>query len=305
VPELPDIELYLHALRARVVGEWLEDVQLANAFLLRTVDPPLNAAFGRSVTAMHRLGKRIVFQLDGEIFLALHLMVAGRLQWKARRLEGKKRAGLATFYFSSGELTLTEAGKKRRASLHVLRDAAALRKHDPGGLEVLDCSQQEFAARLVLENHTVKRALCDPTLFSGIGNAYSDEILHAARLSPFKLTRDLTPAETTGLFEAVQLTLQTWRDRLIQQAGDRFPAKVTAFRTEMAVHGKYGEPCPRCTTGVQRIVYAQNETNYCPACQTDGRLLRDRALSRLLKSDWPKTPEELEERRRGEPSEAD
>ena len=297
MPELPDIELYLHALRGRVVGKKLEDVELTNPFLLRTVEPPLTATMGRTVIGVARLGKRIVFQLEGEFFLVLHLMVAGRLHWQEPGSGTLKRRGLALLHFSNGHLRLTEAGKKRRASLHVARGVVALSEHDPGGLEVLACSMEAFADRLVLESHTLKRVLCDPTLFSGIGNAYSDEILHAAQLSPFKLTRDLAPEETTRLFDSVRVTLQMWRDRLIEQAGEVFPSKVTAFRPEMAVHGKYGEPCPVCATPVQRIVYAQNETDYCPACQTEGRLLKDRALSRLLKSDWPQTTEQLEERR--------
>ena len=300
MPELPDIELYLHALRSRVLGETLERVRVARPFLLRSVTPPLDATFGRSVTGLSRLGKRIVFHLDEDHYLVIHLMIAGRFRWKDRGVSISPKTGLAQFEFSSGTVVLTEAGKKRRASLYVVRGTESLAQHDPGGIEVLLCSVKEFSKRLVLENHTLKRALCDPTLFSGIGNAYSDEILHAAQISPFKLTRDLCDAEVKALFAAVAETLSVWVDRLQQEVGDQFPAKVTAFRPEMAVHGKYGQPCPVCGSTVQRVVYAQNETNYCPTCQTGGRLLRDRALSRLLRSDWPRTPEELEERRRAD-----
>jgi formamidopyrimidine-DNA glycosylase len=299
MPELPDIELYLHALRDRVLGETLECVRVTKPFLLRSVTPPLEATFGRSVTGISRLGKRIVFHLDEDHYLVLHLMIAGRLRWKDRGVPVPPKTGLAVFEFSSGTLVLTEAGKKRRASLHVVQGAKSLAQHDPGGINVLDCTVKEFGERLVLENHTLKRALCDPALFSGVGNAYSDEILHAARLSPFKLTRGLSDVEVMALFDAVSETLRAWLDRLREETGDRFPAKVTAFRSEMAVHGKYGQPCPVCGSTVQRVVYAQNETDYCPTCQTGGRLLRDRALSRLLKSDWPRTLEELEDRRRG------
>ncbi|MEJ2237848.1 MAG: DNA-formamidopyrimidine glycosylase family protein [Gemmatimonadales bacterium] len=296
MPELPDIELYIHALRQRILGTTLERIRLASPFLLRSVDPSLDATFGRSVAEISRLGKRIVLGLEGEHFLILHLMIAGRLRWKGRQAVIPKKVGLAAFDFTEGTMILTEAGAKKRASLHVACGKDTLSEHDRGGLNVLQCSLQDFVNRLKATRHTVKRALCDPVLFSGIGNAYSDEILHAGRLSPFKLSGNLTADELSRLFEATRSTLREWTERLVQQSGDRFPDKVTAFRPEMAVHGKYGQPCPACSTAVQRIVYATNETNYCPSCQTEGRLLKDRALSRLLRSDWPRTPEELEQR---------
>lgn len=296
MPELPDIELYVHALRRRVLGVRLEHVRLVSPFLLRSVDPPIDVTFGRSVTDVSRLGKRIVVGLHGDYFLILHLMIAGRLRWKDRQAAVPKKVGLAAFDFTEGTMILTEAGTKKRASLHVACGKHALSEHDRGGLNVLQCSLQSFATSLKAARHTVKRALCDPALFSGIGNAYSDEILHAARLSPFKLSGNLTADELARLYETARSTLRDWTERLVKQSGDRFPDKVTAFRPEMAVHGKYRQPCPACGTAVQRIVYATNETNYCPSCQTEGRLLKDRALSRLLKSDWPRTPEELEQR---------
>jgi formamidopyrimidine-DNA glycosylase len=295
MPELPDIELYLEALDRRVTGTMLERIAVCNPFLLRTVDPPLDSMFGRRVVSLGRLGKRIVFELEDEYFLVLHLMIAGRLQWKECDAEVPARSGLALFEFDGGTLILTEAGKKRRASLHAVHGRAALKEHDQGGLEVFDSTLDEFSSRLVSRNHSVKRTLCDPTLFSGIGNAYSDEILHKARLSPFKRTQSLSDAEIERLFDATRETLSTWVERLKRQSGTRFPAKVTAFRTEMAVHGKYGQPCPSCGTRVQRIVYAANETNYCPGCQTEGKLLRDRALSRLLRDDWPVSVDDLDE----------
>jgi formamidopyrimidine-DNA glycosylase len=295
MPELPDIEIYLTALERRLLGEKLERVAVRNPFLLRSVEPALDETFGRSVARLSRLGKRVVIELDEEYFLVLHLMIAGRLKWKDSGAKVPQKSGLALFEFSSGTLILTEAGKQRRASLHVVRGAEALSNHDRGGLEVLDVTRDEFRARLVSRNHSVKRALCDPLLFSGIGNAYSDEILHAARLSPFKRTQSLADAEIGRLYDGARETLVTWTKRLQQQTGDRFPTKVTAFRPEMSVHGMYGKPCPTCGTKVQRIVYASNETNYCPGCQTDGKLLRDRALSRLLKEDWPVSVEEMEE----------
>ncbi|UCD24204.1 MAG: formamidopyrimidine-DNA glycosylase [Gemmatimonadota bacterium] len=299
MPELPDIELYLHALRTRVQGAVLEHIRISQPFLLRSVDPPLEAMFGRRVEGLSRLGKRIVTSLEQDYHLVLHLMIAGRLRWKDRGAPVSPRTGLATFEFSTGNLVLTEAGKKRRASLYAVEGRSSLAEHDPGGIDPLQCTVSEFGERLKLENHTVKRALCDPTLFSGIGNAYSDEILHAARMSPFKLTRETNDAEVADLFDVVRETLAAWVSRLKEEAGERFPAKITAFRPDMAVHGKYGQSCVACGSVVQRVVYAQNETNYCPVCQTGGRLLRDRALSRLLKSDWPRTPEELEEKRPG------
>jgi formamidopyrimidine-DNA glycosylase len=296
MPELPDIQIYIDALNERIVGVELENVRLASPFLLRSVEPPLAAVRGRSVCDVRRLGKRIVVELEDDHFLVLHLMIAGRLKWLKAGAAVPKKQGLAAFDFETGTLLLTEAGSKKRASLHVVLGEQGLADHDRGGLEPLGCALQEFSARLGLRNHTLKRALCDPTLFSGIGNAYSDEILHAARLSPFKQTSSLSEAEMERLWVATRETLDTWVKRFREETGDAFPGKVTAFRSEMAVHGKYGEPCPICETPVQRIVYASNEANYCPTCQTEGRLLKDRALSRLLKSDWPRSLEELEER---------
>jgi formamidopyrimidine-DNA glycosylase len=298
MPELPDVELYLHALRPRVLGERIERVRIGNPFIFRTYDPPVLAIEGSEIVDLRRLGKRLVFALPGDLFMILHLMIAGRLRWRNRGAAIPAKVGLAAFDFAAGTLLLTEAGSKRQASIHVVRGAAALAEHDPGGLEVLDIDQAAFAARLVAGNHTLKRVLTDPHVFSGIGNAYSDEILHAARLSPLKLTAALTPEEIERLYHATREILQIWVERLQQQAGDEFPEKVTAFRGEMAVHGKYGKPCPVCGDPVQRIVYAANEANYCSRCQTEGRLLSDRALSRLLGRDWPKTLEEMEARRR-------
>lgn len=298
MPELPDVELYLHALRERVLRRKLERVSVTGPSLLRTVSPSLEATFGRSVSDLRRLGKRIVFQLDPDYFLVLHLMVSGRLQWKSREAATQRSRHLAGFLFSNGMLLLTEAGKKHRTSLHVARGEEALAQYDGGGLEVLCCSPEDFDARLSASNHTVKRALCDPAVISGVGNAYSDEILHTARLSPFKLTRDLDSREMACLFRATRDTLLSWKNRLIAQSAGRFPAKVTALRPDMKVHGKYGMPCPDCGSPIQRIVFAENEANYCATCQTEGRLLKDRALSRVLKSDWPSTLEELEERKR-------
>ena len=297
MPELPDITVYVEALRARVVGEPLVAVRLGSPFLLHSVEPPLDALVGKTVTDVDRLGKRIVIALDGELFLILHLMIAGRLHWTPRGGKPSRRASLATFEFGSGTLTLTEAGTKRRASLYLARGTEALAAHDRGGLEVATASLAEFASRLRAENHTLKRSLADPRLFSGIGNAYSDEILHRARLSPVKLTGRLTEEEIARLFDATRATLAEWTERLRAEAGGGFPENVTAFRPEMAVHGKFGQPCPVCGTAVQRIRYADNETNYCPRCQTDGKLLADRALSRLLKGEWPRNIDEWEEAR--------
>ena len=296
MPELPDIQIYVEALTERVVGAELEGVRLLSPFLLRSVAPPLTDTHGRVTRGLQRLGKRIVIELDGDYFLVLHLMIAGRLKWLKAGAAIPKKQGLAAFDFATGTLLLAEAGSKKRASLHVVQGDHALAEHDRGGLEVLSSSLQEFSERLGIRNHTLKRALCDPTLFSGIGNAYSDEILHAARLSPFKLTSSLDENEVEHLWNATRETLETWIKRLREETGDGFPTKVTAFRPEMAVHGKYGEACPVCESPVQRIVYASNEANYCPTCQTEGRLLKDRALSRLLKSDWPRSIEELEEK---------
>ncbi len=295
MPELPDVELYLHALRTRVIGETFERARIKSAFLLRSVDPPLADAQGKRVEELSRLGKRVVFGLEEDLYLVFHLMISGRFRWKERGAGIPGRIGLAAFDFSSGTLLLTEASKKRRASLFVVRGAAGLADHDRGGVEVAACGLDGFRAALTAKNHTLKRALTDPRVFSGIGNAYSDEILHRARLSPLTWTRRLSDAESERLFEATLATLDHWRERLIDETGDGFPEKVTAFRPGMAVHGRYGEPCPDCGAPVQRIVYANNETNYCARCQTGGKLLADRALSRLLKDDWPKRLEDLEE----------
>jgi formamidopyrimidine-DNA glycosylase len=299
VPELPDILLYLHALASRVVGHRIERIRLASPFLLRSIDPPLPSAEGKTVVALNRLGKRIVFELEGELFLVLHLMIAGRLRWKERGAKVPGKVGLLALDFAHGTLVLTEAGTKRQASLHVVAGVEALQQHDPGGINVLEADFGSFSAALRQDNHTLKRALTDPHLCSGIGNAYSDEILHAARLSPFKQTASLSDEELRRLYESTCKTLTRWIVMLQEDAGDEFPEKVTAFREGMAVHGRYGQPCPVCGNPVQRIVYAANESNYCPDCQTGGRLLADRALSRLLREDWPRTLEELERRRRG------
>jgi formamidopyrimidine-DNA glycosylase len=297
MPELPDVTVYVEALASRIVGARFERARLATPFLLRSVDPPLAEASGRRVAGLRRLGKRIVIGLEGDLFLVLHLMIAGRLHWRTPGDKVPARIGLAAFDFSSGTLVLTEAGTKRRAALHLVRGEAGLREHDPGGLEVLEADRAAFQAALARENHTLKRALTDPGIFSGIGNAYSDEILHRAKLSPVKQSRQLTEEELSRLFAATRATLLDWCERLRAEAGDQFPEGVTAFRKGMAVHGRYGKPCPVCASPVQRIVFADNETNYCAVCQTGGRLLADRALSRLLKQDWPRTLEELEERR--------
>jgi formamidopyrimidine-DNA glycosylase len=294
MPELPDILVYLEALQPRIVGRTLERIRLVSPFLLRSVQPPLESAFGRTVRALRRLGKRIAFSLDGGLFLVLHLMVAGRLHWKPPRAKIPGKVGLAALDFSPGTLLLTEAGSKKRASLYLVVGESALRDHDPGGVDVLRAEYAAFRAALTRENHTLKRALTDPHLFDGIGNAYSDEILHRGRLSPVQLTQRLAEEEIERLFRATQDTLSEWIARLRQEAGEGFPEHVTAFREGMAVHGRYGEPCPDCGTRVQRIVYAENETNYCARCQTGGKLLADRALSQLLKRDWPRTLDELE-----------
>jgi formamidopyrimidine-DNA glycosylase len=294
VPELPDVQIYVEALERRVVGTRLAGVRLKSPFLLRTATPPLASASGRRTLGVRRIGKRIAFELEGELFLVLHLMIAGRLHWHEPGRALTRRNDLAAFDWEGGTLLLTEAGTKKRASLHVVAQVSGLRDHERGGLEPLSATPEEFRARLGSENQTLKRALCDPRLFSGIGNAYSDEILHRARLSPLALSRRLDEADATRLFEATRSILGEWIERLRIQAGGRFPERVTAFRPEMAVHGRFRQPCPDCGTPVQRIVRAENESNYCPRCQTGGRLLRDRALSRLLKDDWPETLEELE-----------
>ncbi len=297
MPELPDITVYIEALEERVLGQKLETIRLASPFLLRTAVPPIKAAEGRAVTEIRRLGKRIAFGLEGDLWLVLHLMIAGRLHWKEAGAPLKGRVALAAFDFAEGTLTLTEAGSKKRASLHLLKGAVALADHDPGGLEVLQADAANFAAALTARNHTLKRALTDPRIFSGIGNAYSDEILHRARLSPVAMTQKLTPEETERLYHATRDCLIDWTAQLRAEAEGRFPEKVTAFRKGMAVHGRYGAPCPACGTKVQRIRHADNETNYCPRCQTGGRLLADRGLSALLKKDWPKSIDELEQLR--------
>jgi formamidopyrimidine-DNA glycosylase len=294
VPELPDIVVYIEALEKRILGQKLERARIASPFLLRTAEPPLSSAEGKTVLYVQRMGKRICIGLENSLWLVLHLMIAGRLHWRARGVKVSRPRGLAAFDFPDGALLWTEAGSKKRASLHVVEGESGLRGLDPGGLEVLETDVARFAAVLTSANHTLKRALTDPRLFSGIGNAYSDEILFEARLSPLALTQKLTPAEIERLFVAVQSTLTIWLQRLRAESGDAFPEKVTAFREGMSVHGRYKQPCPRCNSKVQRIRYASNETNYCPNCQTCGKLLADRALSRLLREDWPRTPEELE-----------
>ena len=298
MPELPDVEAYLHALAPRVVGVRLERVKLLHPFVLRSVEPPLATANGRKVTGVRRVGKRIVLALEGDLFLVIHLMIAGRLHWKAPGARGAGKQGLAAFELESGTLVLTEAGTKRRAAIHLVQGEWSLGEHDAGGIDVFATDPAAFRAALETENHTLKRALTDPRLLSGIGNAYSDEILHRARLSPVKQTRQLDEAEWMRLYDATRAVLTEWVERLRQEAGEDFPEGVTAFRPDMAVHGRYGKPCPVCGAPVQRIVYAENETNYCPRCQTGGKLLADRSLSRLLHDDWPRTLEELEERRR-------
>jgi formamidopyrimidine-DNA glycosylase len=295
---LPDITIYLEALQPRVIDQPLERARVASLFLVRSVDPPLAEFAGKRVLALRRLGKRIVLCFESDLYLVFHLMIAGRFRWREPGAKVPAKLGLAAFDFPTGTLLLTEAGSKKRASLHCIRGRAALDPFERGGIEVLDASLDEFRAALISESHTLKRALTDPGLLSGIGNAYSDEILHRARLSPFKLTRQLDDEEVECLYQATRDTLQEWIERLRVEVGDGFPEKVTAFRPEMAVHGRYRQPCPVCATPIQRIVYAENECNYCPHCQTGGRLLADRALSRLLRGDWPRTLEELEQRRR-------
>jgi formamidopyrimidine-DNA glycosylase len=298
MPELPDVELYLHALRPRIVGQRLERVRIRSPFLLRTVDPPVREIEGREVRAVTRLGKRVVWRLDGDLFLVIHLMIAGRFRWRPPGAAVPGKVGQAAFDFPAGTLILTEAGTKRRASLHLVRGERALAALGSGGLDVLSASVDEFSRAITAENHTLKRALTDPRLLDGIGNAYSDEILHDARLSPMQLTSRLDPDQMARLHAAAVRVLTRWRDVLIADAGDAFPEKVTAFRDGMAAHGRYGKPCPACGTPIQRIRYASNEANYCPACQTGGKLLADRALSRLLREDWPRSLEELEEYKR-------
>ena len=295
MPELPDIVVYIEALNERILGQRLENVRIGTPFLLRTVDPPVPATVGKFVRELRRIGKRIAIGLEGELWLVLHLMIAGRLHWSKPRakLPGGRR-GLAAFDFPEGTLVLTEAGSKKRASLHIVSGEAGLHALDPGGLEVLDADLDAFSTRLTSSNHTLKRSLTDPRLFSGIGNAYSDEILHRAQLSPVTLTQKMTAEQIRRLYNATRESLLDWMERLRAEANGAFPEKVTAFREGMAVHGRYGQPCPRCGAKIQRIRYADNETNYCAVCQTGGKLLADRGLSRLLRDDWPRTLDELE-----------
>jgi formamidopyrimidine-DNA glycosylase len=297
LPELPDIALYLEALAPRVLQQPLERLRIGNPFIVRTIEPAVSAVEGRRVVALRRMGKRIVFALEADLFIVLHLMIAGRLRWRDRGAAIPRKVGLAAFDFPTGTAILTEQGAKRQASIHLVAGAAHLASLDPGGLEVLGSTVPQFAERLMRENHTLKRALTDPHIFSGIGNAYSDEILHAAKMSPMALTSSLRDEEVALLHAAIIRTLEHWIARLQDETGDAFPEKVTAFRENMAVHGRYGKPCPTCGAPVQRIVYAHNEANYCATCQTGGRLLSDRALARLLKQDWPKTVEDMERRK--------
>jgi formamidopyrimidine-DNA glycosylase len=295
MPEFPDIIVYIEALEARILNEPIRRIRIGSPFIVRSFDPPIAEAQGKRVSGLRRLGKRIVLELDGDLFLIFHLMIAGRLHWKPLGAKLARKYGLAAFDFPRGTLLMTEAGTKKRASLYLVHGEEAVREHDPKGLEVFEADLTAFREALIRENHTVKRALTDPHLFSGIGNAYSDEILHRARLSPVRLTRQMSDVEIETLYRAVRDTLSDWVDRLRQEMGTGFPEKVTAFRPNMAVHGKYRKPCPACGSPVQRIVHAENETNYCARCQTGGKLLADRSLSRLLKQDWPRTLEELEE----------
>jgi len=294
MPELPDITAYMHALQPRIVGQRIEQVRLTSPFLLRTFDPPINELDGKLVRELRRIGKRIAFGFDDDLWLVLHLMIAGRLHWKPRGAKLGGKQNLAALDFSTGSLTLTEAGSKKRASLHLFRGEESLKSVDPGGIEVFECDLNAFRVALSNENRTLKRALTDPRVISGIGNAYSDEILHAAQMSPIARTQKLKPDEWERLFSATRETLKLWMDRLCAEADKDFPEKVTAFRPDMAVHGRYEKPCPRCGAEVQRIRYADNETNYCARCQTGGKLLADRGLSRVLGPDWPRTLDELE-----------
>jgi len=295
MPELPDVVVYIEALKERVLNQTIQKIRIGSPFIVRSFDPRIGEAEGKKILRLRRLGKRIVFELERDLFLIFHLMIAGRFHWKPRGAKIAGKYGLAAFDFLTGTLLLTEAGTKKRASLYLVRGEDAVREHNPGGLEVLEADVDAFRRALTRENHTVKRALTDPHLFSGIGNAYSDEILHRAQLSPVRLTLQMSEAEIETLYRAVRETLNDWVKRLRNESPNRFPEKVTAFRPDMAVHGKYRKPCPVCGSPVQRIVYAENETNYCARCQTGGRLLADRSLSRLLKADWPRSLEELEE----------
>ena len=294
MPELPDVELYLHALRSRILNHPLQRIRVASPFLVRSFDPPIEQAHGKRIIGLRRLGKRLVWELEGGLFLVIHLMIAGRFKFLESGAKIPGKVGLAAFDFPNGSLILTEAGSKRRASLYLLHGEKELAGHDPGGIDVLSSTVEQFGAALTRENHTLKRALTDPHLLSGIGNAYSDEILHAAKLSPMLLTSKLTPEQIESLHAHTISVLSKWRDELIAETGEKFPEKVTAFREGMAAHGRYGKPCPVCGTAIQRIQYADNEANYCPTCQTGGKLLADRGLSRLLKDDWPKSLDDLE-----------
>jgi formamidopyrimidine-DNA glycosylase len=295
MPELPDVTVYIEALSERVLNQPIQRIRIGSPFIVRSFDPRISAAEGKTVLALRRVGKRIVFDLEDDLFLIVHLMIAGRFHWKPKGAKIARKYGQAAFDFANGTLLLTEAGTKKRASIYLVRGEAALREHDPGGLEVLDANISSFREALTRENHTLKRTLTDPHIFSGIGNAYSDEILHRASLSPIRMTQRMTDSEIEKLYRAVRESLAEWVERLRKERGSGFPEKVTAFRPDMAVHGKYGKPCPVCGSPVQRIVHAENETNYCARCQTGGKLLADRSLSRLLKEDWPRNLEELEE----------
>ena len=295
MPEYPDVTVYIEALTERVLNQPIQNIRIGSPFVLRSFDPPIGSAEGKKVVGLRRMGKRIVFELEDELYLVVHLMIAGRFHWKPRGARIARKYGQAAFDLPNGTLLLTEAGTKKRASIHLVRGEAALGEHDPGGLEVLDSSVEQFKQILTRENHTLKRSLTDPHFFSGIGNAYSDEILHRAKLSPVRLTRQMTELEIDRLYRAIRDSLNDWTGRLRNERGKGFPEKVTAFRPDMAVHGKYRKPCPVCGSPVQRIVHAENETNYCATCQTGGKLLADRSLSRLLKDDWPRSLEELEE----------
>ena len=295
MPELPDVTVYIEALSERVLNQPIQKIRIGSPFVLRSFDPPISEAERKKVLGLRRLGKRIVFELEEDIFLVIHLMIAGRLHWKPKGAKIARRYGLAAIDFPGGTLLLTEAGTKKRASVYLIRGESALQEQNPGGLEIFDATLEQFRQKLTSENHTLKRALTDPHLFSGIGNAYSDEILHRARLSPVRLTRQMADPEIEALYHATREALQEWIERLRQERGKGFPEKVTAFRPTMAVHGKYRKPCPVCGSPVQRIVHAENETNYCPKCQTGGKLLADRSLSRLLKEDWPRSLEEMDE----------
>jgi formamidopyrimidine-DNA glycosylase len=295
MPELPDVTVYIEALAERVLDQPIQKIRIGSPFVLRSFDPPISEAERKRVLHLRRLGKRIVLELEDGLFLVVHLMIAGRFHWKSKGAKIARKYGLAAFDFPSGTLLLTEAGTKKRASVYLIRGESALREQDPGGLEIFDATLEQFSEKLTRENHTLKRVLTDPHLFSGIGNAYSDEILHRARLSPIRLTRQMTESDIEVLYHATRETLQDWVERLRQERGKGFPEKVTAFRPGMAVHGKYRKPCPVCGAPVQRIVHAENETNYCAKCQTGGKLLADRSLSRLLKEDWPRSLDEWDE----------